>query len=134
MTKGEQIALRFTRRAEELRTITSNLRDPDTKDAMLRWADDYGRIAERASELGTFGMPRYSAPATQTGVMRAVTAAQNESGLRNVSSAGLPKPLQSYDTFPKTDIAKRNTTQLTIYWRTEIGSSKTRTIAFAMSV
>lgn len=58
MSKGDQVALRFTRRAEELRMIASNLKDPEAKDAILRWADDYDHLAERAIELGTFGIPR----------------------------------------------------------------------------
>jgi hypothetical protein len=65
MSKSDEIALRFTRRAEELRAIASNMKDPNTKDAMLKWADDYDRLAERAIELGTFGMPRKPAPPPQ---------------------------------------------------------------------
>ncbi len=38
--------------------IASNLKDPEAKDAILRWADDYDHLAERAIELGTFGIPR----------------------------------------------------------------------------
>ena len=62
MYKSDEVALRFTRRAGELRTIASNLKDPDAKDAMLKWADDYDRLAERAVQLGTFGIPRDPAP------------------------------------------------------------------------
>lgn len=65
MSKSDEIALRFTRRAEELRAIASNMKDPNTKDAMLKWADDYDRLAERAIELGTFGMPRKPSPPPQ---------------------------------------------------------------------
>lgn len=66
MYKGDEVALRFTRRAEELRSIASNIKDVDAKDAMLRWADDYDRLAQRAAELGTFGMPRRSGPSRKT--------------------------------------------------------------------
>lgn len=54
MHKVDEVALRFTRRAEELRAIASNVKDPGTRCAMLGWADDYDRLAERAIELGPF--------------------------------------------------------------------------------
>lgn len=66
MYKSDEVVLHFTRRAEELRAIASNLKDPEAKDAMLRWADDYDRLAERAMQLGTFGMPRESAPSCKS--------------------------------------------------------------------
>lgn len=56
MDKNEQVALRFTRRAEKLRAIASNVKDADALQAMLCWADDYDRLAERSIELGVFGM------------------------------------------------------------------------------
>ena len=58
MCKSGDVVRRFTRRAEELRNIASNILDPDAKHAMLKWADDYDRLAQRAIEVGTFGMPR----------------------------------------------------------------------------
>lgn len=56
MDKNEQVALRFTRRAEKLRAIASNVKDADARQAMLCWADDYDRLAERSIELGVFGI------------------------------------------------------------------------------
>lgn len=66
MYKSDDIVLRFTRRAEKLRTIASTIKDRDTRDAMLRWADDYDRLAQQAIELGTFGMPRKRASSNKT--------------------------------------------------------------------
>lgn len=65
MHKVDGAALRFTQRAEELRAIASNVRDPGTRDAMLGWADDYDRLAERAIELGPFGTTPQNAGAGQ---------------------------------------------------------------------
>lgn len=42
--------------------IASNIKDPRTRAAMLSWADDYDRLAERAIQLGTFGMQRKPEP------------------------------------------------------------------------
>ncbi len=59
MVELDEIAGRFFRRAEELRSIASNVQDANSRDAMLRWADDYVRLAERAIELSNFA-PRRS--------------------------------------------------------------------------
>jgi len=53
--KCDQVAVRFTQRAEQLRTIAATVKDPEAREAMIRWADDYDRLAERAIELGPFG-------------------------------------------------------------------------------
>lgn len=51
MDKSEQTTARFTRRAEALRTIAANVKDQESRDAMLDWAADYERLAERATKL-----------------------------------------------------------------------------------
>ena len=59
MLKSDEVALRFTRRAEELRTIAPNVKDPECREAMLKWAADYDLLAERAVQLHAFGsIPR----------------------------------------------------------------------------
>ena len=66
MLKTDEIALRFTRRAEELRTIAPDVQDAECRVAMLKWAADYDRLAERAMELGALGsMPRSSGDAAR---------------------------------------------------------------------
>lgn len=52
MDKSEQMALRFTRRAAKLRMFAENVTDQESRDAMLKWAADYDRLAELAIELG----------------------------------------------------------------------------------
>jgi hypothetical protein len=42
----------WRQRAEEARTIAEQMSDPNSKDAMLRIAKDYERLAERAEERG----------------------------------------------------------------------------------
>jgi len=54
MEKSEQMALRFTHRAEKLRAIAEKVKDPQSREAMLNWARDYDRLAERAIELGPY--------------------------------------------------------------------------------
>lgn len=54
MDKSEQMALRFTRRAAKLRAFAENVTDEESREAMLKWAADYDRLAERALRLGTF--------------------------------------------------------------------------------
>lgn len=54
MHKNDAFALICTRRAEKLRSIASNVRDADAQDAMLKWADDYDRLARQAIEAATF--------------------------------------------------------------------------------
>ena len=55
MLKSDEAALRFTRRADLLRPIAPNVKDAECRDAMLKWAADYDRLAERAMELGALG-------------------------------------------------------------------------------
>jgi hypothetical protein len=40
----------WRRRAEEARTIAEQMNDPHSKEAMLRIAKDYERLAERAEQ------------------------------------------------------------------------------------
>lgn len=58
MHKNDAFAVICTQRAEKLRSIASNVRDADTQDAMLKWADDYDRLAQQAIEAGTFDRVR----------------------------------------------------------------------------
>jgi len=51
MSKSDEVVARFMRRAEKLRNIASNVKDRDIRDAMLVWAADYDRLAERAIQL-----------------------------------------------------------------------------------
>ncbi|MBV9591097.1 MAG: hypothetical protein JO310_15985 [Hyphomicrobiales bacterium] len=46
LTDGE----RWRRRAEEMRTLGENMRDPTTKQILLRLAVDYDTMAERADQ------------------------------------------------------------------------------------
>lgn len=65
MDKSDAFAAICTRRAEKLRSIASNVRDADAQDAMLKWADDYDRLAHQAIEAGTFDRvlkPRAATP------------------------------------------------------------------------
>ena len=62
MDKSEQMALRFTRRAGKLRAFAENVTDDESRDAMLKWAADYDRLAERAIEVGTLSGRPTSAP------------------------------------------------------------------------
>jgi hypothetical protein len=45
------------KRAEEARTIAASMNDPQSKEAMLRIAKDYERLAERAEKRAT-GSPQ----------------------------------------------------------------------------
>ena len=66
MLKSDEVALRFTRRAEELRTIAPNVKDTECRDAMLKWAADYDRLAESALQLGALGsIPKPSGDAAR---------------------------------------------------------------------
>jgi hypothetical protein len=51
MSKTDEVVARFMRRAEKLRSIACNVKDRDIRDAMLVWAADYDRLAERAIQL-----------------------------------------------------------------------------------
>lgn len=53
MMKSDEVVARFTRRAEKLRNIASNVKDREIRSAMLTWATDYDRLAERAIELSS---------------------------------------------------------------------------------
>lgn len=66
MNHSDQFALICTRRAEALRVIASDATDIALKDAMLTWAGDYDRLAERAIEMGALGMPRKVSDQTAT--------------------------------------------------------------------
>ena len=50
-----EAAGRFYRWAEELRTMASNVKDADCRTAMLQWAADYDRMAERVIQAGDPG-------------------------------------------------------------------------------
>jgi hypothetical protein len=47
---------RWRDRAEEARLVAADMKDPDSKEAMLRIAKHYERLADRAQRLGK-GLP-----------------------------------------------------------------------------
>ena len=51
MVEVEEIIARYTRRAEELRTIAESIRDPENSRALLDWASTYDRLVQRAVEV-----------------------------------------------------------------------------------
>jgi hypothetical protein len=51
MAEVEEIIARYTRRAEELRTIAESMRDPENSRALLDWASTYDRLVQRAVEV-----------------------------------------------------------------------------------
>ena len=50
MVDADEIAGRFYRRAEELRSIASCTNDPECLAAMIQWANDYERRAAKEME------------------------------------------------------------------------------------
>lgn len=53
-----ELAEHFSVRAEELRGIAANVKDPQLREAMLRWAADYDLFAKRALALASSGEPQ----------------------------------------------------------------------------
>lgn len=52
MNHSGQYAQICSRRAAALRALASDVTDIAIKDAMLRWADEYNRLADGQSKLG----------------------------------------------------------------------------------
>jgi hypothetical protein len=48
--RDRDAALRFQKRAEELRTIAGGMRDGKYRDELLQWAEEYDQWAQRAIE------------------------------------------------------------------------------------
>jgi hypothetical protein len=49
-------------RAEEARNLANQMNDPESKDAMLRIADDYERLANRAENRAAGRLPNWMKP------------------------------------------------------------------------
>jgi hypothetical protein len=51
MAGAEEIVARYSRRAEELRTIAESVRDPEYSRALRDWASTYDHLVQRAVEV-----------------------------------------------------------------------------------
>jgi hypothetical protein len=49
-------------RSEEVRNLANQMNDPESKDAMLRIADDYERLANRAENRAAGRLPNWMKP------------------------------------------------------------------------
>lgn len=58
MADIDEVASRFLQRAEELRTLASNLKDADCRKMMLAWPADYERLAEEAIQASRPAEPQ----------------------------------------------------------------------------
>jgi hypothetical protein len=50
-------ASRYRNRAEELRVMAENVTDQESRLALLKWAEDYDQMAQRANEMLSMSFP-----------------------------------------------------------------------------
>jgi hypothetical protein len=51
MVHDPDYVTRLEHRAEELRTIAEGMRDPENRDALLKWAEEYNRTIRGLSRV-----------------------------------------------------------------------------------
>jgi hypothetical protein len=60
MTEKLDTVVRFLNRAEELRGIADGIKDPEIREAVLKWAEDCEEAARRAMESDAVDPPERS--------------------------------------------------------------------------
>jgi hypothetical protein len=65
MTEKLDTVVRFLNRAEELRGIADGIKDPEIREAVLKWAEDCEQAARRAMESEAVNPPDRSKDETR---------------------------------------------------------------------